>query len=437
MEAFPNVSEHSDQHTNIEIEDQMDNLQFDAPDVPRQSEEEIAKIVNPQILQHVKTHDSVVFAMKVYKYNNYKWKQERLLVVTKSTLLIFKQSLELRRNLSIKKLSGISINKKQTQEMVLHVNQEPDIRISLKNRKMLIDILKVQYLEVQKNKSTNLPIYGVSLSNLSVHEKTDKDIKKGIESKEPDYMLRLEEEDLVKINLDQTIVGLDDEDQMDSDLDSQTEEEGKTNVENIDIKEMGDAIEQFHNQKSIQTTIGATSTVWKSSKSILDQSLIDERNTNKEINRKINRKKSSHDSEDEETIFRDLRSVAGNPQYDRKSDPIFISKNDRKSSSGGSGSSDSVGLEDFKVISFINKGTFGTVFLAYLQAQESYFAIKCISKDLLLQKDLIEKVKLEKLIMLSVDHPFIVQMHYVYQKNYRIYFVMDYIKGGELFKHIK
>lgn len=28
-------------------------------------------------------------------------------------------------------------------------------------------------------------------------------------------------------------------------------------------------------------------------------------------------------------------------------------------------------------------------------------------------------------------------MHYVYQKNYRIYFVMDYIKGGELFKHIQ
>ena len=39
--------------------------------------------------------------------------------------------------------------------------------------------------------------------------------------------------------------------------------------------------------------------------------------------------------------------------------------------------------------------------------------------------------------MLSVDHPFIVNMHYVFQKNYRIYFVMDFIDGGELFQHIQ
>jgi serine/threonine protein kinase len=49
---------------------------------------------------------------------------------------------------------------------------------------------------------------------------------------------------------------------------------------------------------------------------------------------------------------------------------------------------------------------------------------------------MIDKVKLEKLIMLEVQHPFIVKMHYIYQKNYRIYFVMDYIGGGELFHHI-
>ena len=45
-------------------------------------------------------------------------------------------------------------------------------------------------------------------------------------------------------------------------------------------------------------------------------------------------------------------------------------------------------------------------------------------------------MRLEKLIMLDVEHPFIVKMHYVYQKNYRIYFVMDYLPGGDLFKHL-
>ena len=49
---------------------------------------------------------------------------------------------------------------------------------------------------------------------------------------------------------------------------------------------------------------------------------------------------------------------------------------------------------------------------------------------------MVENARLEKLIMLEVEHPFIVKMHYVFQKSYRIYFVMDYINSGELFNHI-
>lgn len=62
------------------------------------------------------------------------------------------------------------------------------------------------------------------------------------------------------------------------------------------------------------------------------------------------------------------------------------------------------------MIKFISRGTFGSVFLAYLPSQEKYFAIKCINKNDLIEKDLIENVKLEKFIMLGVKHPFIVKM---------------------------
>ena len=46
-------------------------------------------------------------------------------------------------------------------------------------------------------------------------------------------------------------------------------------------------------------------------------------------------------------------------------------------------------------------------------------------------------MRLEKLIMLEVEHPFVVKMQYVFQKSYRIYFVMDFISGGEMFYHIQ
>lgn len=59
------------------------------------------------------------------------------------------------------------------------------------------------------------------------------------------------------------------------------DEENKTSVENIDIKEMGAEIEDFHNSKHIKTSIINSSKVWTSNqaqRSILDQELIEERN---------------------------------------------------------------------------------------------------------------------------------------------------------------
>jgi serine/threonine protein kinase len=53
--------------------------------------------------------------------------------------------------------------------------------------------------------------------------------------------------------------------------------------------------------------------------------------------------------------------------------------------------------------------------------------MKSIRKDVILDNDSVENIKLEKLILLQVDHPFIVSMQFVYQRSYRIYFLMDYI----------
>ncbi len=60
--------------------------------------------------------------------------------------------------------------------------------------------------------------------------------------------------------------------------------------------------------------------------------------------------------------------------------------------------------------------------------------MKSIRKDIVIDNDSLENIKLEKLILLQVSNPFIVSMQYVYQRSYRIYFIMDYVPGGELFK---
>ncbi len=63
--------------------------------------------------------------------------------------------------------------------------------------------------------------------------------------------------------------------------------------------------------------------------------------------------------------------------------------------------------------------------------------MKSIRKDIVLESDSLENVLLEKLILLQVNHPFIVSMEFVFQRSYRIYFIMDYIKGGELFQYMR
>jgi len=42
---------------------------------------------------------------------------------------------------------------------------------------------------------------------------------------------------------------------------------------------------------------------------------------------------------------------------------------------------------------------------------------------------------LEKDILMACDHPFLAGMEYVFQNDLRLYFVIEFLSGGELYKH--
>ena len=44
---------------------------------------------------------------------------------------------------------------------------------------------------------------------------------------------------------------------------------------------------------------------------------------------------------------------------------------------------------------------------------------------------------MERDILVSLDHPFIVKLKYAFQRGRRFYFVMPFLQGGELFAYIK
>ena len=93
-----------------------------------------------------------------------------------------------------------------------------------------------------------------------------------------------------------------------------------------------------------------------------------------------------------------------------------------------------VNFTDFSFLMVIGRGAFGKVFLAEMKSTKKLYAIKSIRKDVLLEKGQIENTLLEKDIMFDSDNPFLITMDYLFQNDLRLYFVMPFIRGGELYK---
>ncbi len=96
-----------------------------------------------------------------------------------------------------------------------------------------------------------------------------------------------------------------------------------------------------------------------------------------------------------------------------------------------------VGLIDFQIKKVIGRGSFGKVFLVQKKDTGEAYAMKSLRKDVIIDYDQVESTKLEKDILLQADHPFLVGMHYVFQTEQKIFFVMRFVRGGELFMHLR
>ncbi len=93
----------------------------------------------------------------------------------------------------------------------------------------------------------------------------------------------------------------------------------------------------------------------------------------------------------------------------------------------------SVMLDEFKILKVLGRGSFGRVYLAEMISNGRLYAIKELRKDVLIDTDQIQNTRIEKEIMKNANHPFLVNLDYVFQTIGRIYFVMKFMRGGELY----
>ncbi|GMH05517.1 hypothetical protein Nepgr_007357 [Nepenthes gracilis] len=93
-------------------------------------------------------------------------------------------------------------------------------------------------------------------------------------------------------------------------------------------------------------------------------------------------------------------------------------------------------MHKYELGRLLGQGTFAKVYYARCLSTGQSVAIKIIDKEKILKVGLINQTKREISIMRLVRHPNIVQLYEVMASRTKIYFVMEYVRGGELFNKI-
>ncbi|KAJ6402201.1 hypothetical protein OIU84_014316 [Salix udensis] len=93
-------------------------------------------------------------------------------------------------------------------------------------------------------------------------------------------------------------------------------------------------------------------------------------------------------------------------------------------------------LGRYEIGKLLGHGTFAKVYHARNIKTNEGVAIKVIDKEKILKGGLIAHIKREISILRLVRHPYIVQLFEVMATKAKIYFVMEYVRGGELFNKV-
>jgi serine/threonine protein kinase len=71
------------------------------------------------------------------------------------------------------------------------------------------------------------------------------------------------------------------------------------------------------------------------------------------------------------------------------------------------------------------------------KSNNKVYAMKILKKKAIVARNQVEHTKAERKILQALQHPFLMTLRYAFQSKEKLYFVLDYYQGGELFFHLK
>uniref|UniRef100_A0A8C8HTS9 non-specific serine/threonine protein kinase n=1 Tax=Oncorhynchus tshawytscha TaxID=74940 RepID=A0A8C8HTS9_ONCTS len=92
----------------------------------------------------------------------------------------------------------------------------------------------------------------------------------------------------------------------------------------------------------------------------------------------------------------------------------------------------------FELLKVLGQGSYGKVFLVRKirgTDRGQLYAMKVLRKATLKVRDRVRS-KMERDILAEVNHPFIVKLHYAFQTEGKLYLILDFLRGGDLFTRL-
>ena len=94
-------------------------------------------------------------------------------------------------------------------------------------------------------------------------------------------------------------------------------------------------------------------------------------------------------------------------------------------------------MDDFELLKVVGKGSFGKVMQVQKKDTHRIYALKTIRKAHIISRSEVAHTLAERSVLAQINNPFIVPLKFTFQSPEKLYFVLAFVNGGELFHHLQ
>ncbi|KAI9486279.1 MAG: kinase-like domain-containing protein [Benjaminiella poitrasii] len=96
-----------------------------------------------------------------------------------------------------------------------------------------------------------------------------------------------------------------------------------------------------------------------------------------------------------------------------------------------------ISFQSFDLLRVIGRGSFGKVYVVRKKDTNRIYAMKVLRKSRIISRSEVTHTMAEKTVLARIRNPFIVPLKFAFQSPDKLYLVLAFINGGELFRHLQ